>query len=421
MEQDNANELEFSLITILNILWRRRLIVLGLPALGLMVGLLYGQFGTKRWSATATVRPGITAYTIEGFPLRQWQLKDITTWYDKMFYQKELNERLGLDSSFKTVIQSEFVATGLTNLAGGEVVTLWTTGTSPELAKAFIDTSIALFQNYAEGDSSSSDIELTRSGLALQIKVLETRFSSVDKQEVSLNLDLEQARADSLVVAVMDEELGLEIEKLEKEQDFYRHRIQFYDGEQPILQGQLDQVNELVGRVIQNAGSIDPQDIPSWARREAVLDGGDVLEGLGNIRLQIQESLDKNRAHRDSCQLKFEVGNLEYKRRILVREAKVQAKLREIEKRIGHLELERDFVLPVKRSEVRNDIKSKQVQLGSLTSLQQVGGTVVSDKPVRPRGLRATLILVFLGMIGGLVLGFSYDYIMVNRKAIFRS
>ena len=124
-------DLEFNLATILNIIWRRRLIVLGLPVLGLVVGMLYGSFGTKRWSATATVRPGITSYSPEGFPVRQWQMKDITTWYDNQLYGQELNARLGLPPEFRTAIRADFIATGLTNLAGGEVVTLWTTGTSP--------------------------------------------------------------------------------------------------------------------------------------------------------------------------------------------------------------------------------------------------------------------------------------------------
>ncbi|PIE76010.1 hypothetical protein CSA17_04490 [bacterium DOLJORAL78_65_58] len=404
MAEERTADQEFGLVTILNIMWRRRLIVLGL-----------------RWSATATVRPGITAYTPEGFPLRQWQLKDITTWFDKMLYQRELAKRLGMERDFKPVVQTEFIATGLTNLAGGEVVTLWTTGTSPEMARAIIDTSIAIFRDYAEGDQATSSIELTREGLNLQIQVLETRFSSVDKQEVGLNLDLEQARADSAVVAVLDQELGIDLEVLEKQLDWYQRRLENLSTERPELQKNLTELNAVVAAVARNKNEISPDQIPAWARREAVLDGGDVLEGLGELRLKLQRGLERNAALRDSFRFEQEVAKLEMRRRTMKREATVASKLREIEKRIGELELERDFVLPVKRSEVRNDIRSKQVQLNSLTPLQQVGGTIVSQKPVRPRGLRATLILVFLGALGGVVLGFSWDYLLANRREIFRS
>lgn len=420
-EQSN-NTVEFNLATILNILWRRRIIVLGLPALGLIVGLLYGTFGTKRWSATATVRPGITSYSPSGQPFRQWQLRDITTWYEKEFYRQELNRRLGLPSDFRPKIRTEFIATGLTNLAGGEVVTLWTTGTSPELASSLIDSSIVMFKEYAEGDTLSSQIKLTRDGLKLQIQVLETRFLSVDKQEVSLNLKLQAVRADSMVVAVLDRELGLELDMILNRQNFYHRRIKDLKEIRPSIKTNLEQINTVLASVVNDQGEdFDPADIPSWARRDAVLDGGDVMDGLAQIRLQLHQQLNHNVAMQDSFQYELDLAVLEHTRRVVKRESTVKSKVREIEQRIGDLKLERDFELPVKRREVRTDINSRRVQLRSLTSLQRVGPTIISEKPVRPRGGRATLILVFLGAIGGLVLGFTWDYLMVNRREIFRS
>lgn len=420
--EQSDNTVEFSLATILNILWRRRLIVLGLPALGLIVGLLYGTFGTKRWSATATVRPGITAYSPDGMPFRQWQLKDITTWYDNQLYRQELNDRLGLPRDFRAVIRTEFIATGLTNLAGGEVVTLWTTATDPGLASAIIDTSIALFHDYVEADTLSSQIKLTRDGLKLQVQVLETRFLSVDKKEIALNLQLEAARADSLVVAVMDQELGIDLKKISRRQDLYKKRITDLQGIRPIVEAELSQINGILSSVAQKQGEkIDPADIPAWARRDAVLDGGDVMSGLADVRMRLQQQLNRNSASVDSFNYELDQAILEYDRRVLKRESSVKSKLREIETKIGDLKLERDYELPVKRREVRNDINSRLVQISSLTSLQRVGRTITSDKPVRPRGARATMILVFLGALAGVVLGFATDYLMANRREIFRS
>ncbi len=420
-EQSN-NTGEFSLATILNILWRRRIFVLGLPVLGLLVGLLYGAFGTKRWSATATVRPGITSFSPSGQPFRQWQLKDITTWYDKLHYRQELNKRLGLPRDFKAVIRTEFIATGLTNLSGGEVVTLWTTGTNPELAAAIIDTSITLFQEYVEADTLSSQIKLTRDGLKLQVKVLETRFQSVDRQEVTLNLQLEAARAESLVVAVLDQELGIDLKKIRRRQKLYIHRLKDLAEIKPTVEVELAQINGVLSSVINDRdGEVDPAEIPSWVRRDAVLDGGDVMSGLADVRLRLRQRLNRNTAMQDSFNYELDQAVLEYDRRTLKRESTVKSKLREIERKIGDLKLERDYVLPVKRREVRTDINSRLVQISSLTSLQRVGRTLVSDKPVRPRGKRAIMILVFLGAVGGVVLGFAVDYLRANRQEIFRS
>ena len=420
--EKSGNNIEFNLASILNILWRRRLVVLGLPLLGLIVGLLYGAFGTKRWSATATVRPGITAYSPDGGPFRQWQLKDITTWYDKMFYRQDLNSRLGLPRDFRPVIRTEFIATGLTNLAGGEVVTLWTTATSPELAAAMIDTSIVLFKEYAEADTVSSEIKLTRDGIKLQIEVLETRLQGVEREKAALNLKLQSARADSLVVAVLDQEMGIEMDKLARRQEYYQERLKSLAEARPQVAAQLGQVEQILDRVAGGSqDSVDPQEVPGWARRDAVLDGGDVMGGLADIKIKLVNRLDRNAALQDSFRYENQLAALDFGKLEVSRQATVQSKLREIERRIGDLELERDFTVPIKRQEIRNDIKSRMVQMNNLTPLQRVGSTIVSDKPVRPRGLRATLILVFLGVVGGVVLGFVWDYVWTNRRDIFRA
>lgn len=420
--EETNNAMEFNLASLLNILWRRRLIVVGLPLLGLLVGVGYALWGTERWSATASVRPGITSFSAAGDPYRQWQLKDITTWYDKLMYRQDLNERLGLPRKSRPVIKAEFIATGLTNLAGGEVVTLWTTGTSPELAAAIIDTSIALFQDYAEADTLSSQIKLTRDGLRLQVEVLKTRLRTVDKREAGLNLDLQAARAESLVVAVLDKELGFELEKLSQKQSFFRKRMETLSQSRPAMEQDLDQIEEVLESVaLGSPGSVDPENIPAWARRDAVLDGGDVLGGLADIRLRLQNQLERNAALVDSFGYELQLASLDYSRREIKRESTVESKLRDIEKKIGDLELEKNYELPVKRQEVHNDINSRLVQMGTLAPMQRVGATLVSDKPVRPRGKRATIILVFLGLIGGVTLAFVWDYVSANRREIFRS
>jgi len=423
LEQNtNAPGQEFNLASILNILWRRRLIVLGLPLLGLAVGLLYGAFGTKRWSATATVRPGITSFSPDGSPWRQWQLKDITTWFDKELYRQDLVERLELDPDFRPVIRTEFIATGLTNLAGGEVVTLWTTGTSPDLAAAIIDTSIVLFKEYAEGDTLSSQIKLTQDGLALQIQVLETRFLTVTKEEAGLKLQRRIARDDSVAVGILDQEFALELEKLGHRQEFYRKRIKGLQESRPLVEKDLAQIETALALVASNPDDgPDPESIPAWARRDAVLDGGDVMEGLADIRFRLHKQLNRNLAEQDSFNYELELATLGFSKLEIQRKASVELKVRELEQIIGDLSLELDYEIPLQRRELRNEINARQVQLGALTSLQRLGETIISDKPVRPRGARATLILVFLGVIGGIVLGFSAEYLLANRREIFRS
>ncbi len=423
MNQDTSTtDQEFNLAAILNILWRRRLIVLGLPALGLLVGVLYGILGTRRWEATLTIRPGITAFSPDGGAHRQWQLKDITRWYEKQMYRHDLVDRLQLGDGARPVIAAEFIAQGLQNLQGGDVITLWTTGTSPELAAAMLDTSVVLFNLYAEADSVSSQLKLTRDGLQLQILGLETQLLSVDKQDATITLRLMQARAESLMVVAEDLDMALELDKLTGKIEFCNRRILDLQVEEPLLQQDLTQLDHTMRRLA--AGNMDDtgeEDVPSWARRDAVLDSGDVLNTLVLAKLELQQALARNRSLNDSLTYTAEMARLDQAKLEIQREVTIRSKIRDAEGKIGDLLLERDFDVPAQRRDLRNQIAERTVKLGTIAPLQRVGDTMISDKPVRPRTLRAIIILLFLGGAGGLVLGFAWDYVATHRREIFRS
>ena len=400
MDHDLDQQQGFDLASILNILWRRRLIVLGLPILGLLVGIGYGIFGTRRWEALATIRPGITAYDPGGGPVRQWQLKDVTRWYEKMLYSKDLNQRLGLHPDSYNVIQAEFIAQGLTNLAGGEVITLWTTATSPELAAALIDTSLVLFNEYAEADSVSSQIQLTRVGLELKVGELKNRLLAVDRQEARIGLDLAAARAESLGVAGKYRVLAVDLRKFEREVQYCNRRVEDLGLERRGLEAELAWLGEAGGASATN---------------------GENLEFVAAARLQAHRALSRNRAESDSLSYAAEIAALEAESLEIDKPAAITVELRSVEKKIGDLYLERDLDVLAKRNELEFEIAARRSKLGLLSPLQRVGGTLVSNNPVRPRPLRASAILVFLGTLGGLTLAFVWDYVSTNRRRIFRS
>ena len=200
-----------SLASLLNMLWRQRLFVLGLPALGLVVALLYGIFSPRSWGATVTVRPGITAFGPDGTAVRQWRLKDITRWYDKQLYAREVVQRLGLPSGSRIVIESEYMAPGLHDYVGGDVITLWTIARSPELAAAILDSSIQVFSEFSETETVGSQLQLTRDHLELQIRRQEANLSRLQAEELLLGLQIESSRAESLLVHVEDGHLRLEL------------------------------------------------------------------------------------------------------------------------------------------------------------------------------------------------------------------
>jgi hypothetical protein len=359
------------------------------------VGLAYGVFGTRRWEAVATIRPGITAYDPSGGPVRQWQMKDITRWFDKEMYRHDLVERLGLKRDAGPIIRTEFIAQGLTNLAGGEVITLWTTDTSPEGAAALLDTSLALFSAYAEADTVSSQVKLTRDGLVLQIQEIRNNLLAVDRQEASLALRLEAARAESAVVAYRRRDLELDMQAFDRKREFCATRVEALKASRPAMEQELAKLDAGAG---------------SSADRAAVAEA----------RLGLQRALARNLALSDSLTYEAELAVIERHRSEYKQETDVAAALREVERKIGELELEGEVEIPAKRAEYELQIDARQSKLSLLAPVQRVGHTVVSDKPVRPRKVRALAILFVLGAVGGLCLAFGWDYVSTHRRVIFR-
>jgi len=420
--ETSTNGQEFSLAAILNILWRRRWIVLGFPLLGLVLGIAYGIFGTERWAATATIRPGITAFGPDGGPFRQWQLKDITRYYEQMLYRKELVSRLGLAKGARPVIRAEFIAQGLQNLQGGDVITLWTTATSPELAASILDTAMVLFEEYAETDSVSSQLKLTEDGLKLQIRGLEIQLAGIDGEAASLELSLEHARAESLMVVAEDQKMALDLDKLAEKQAYYVRRLVDLQETEPRLANDLTLLDHALRRLsLDGAEDVEPAEVPDWARRSATLEGGDMMQALASAKMQVQTVLSENRALQDSMAYAAEVTRLGLAQLEIRRETHIRAKIREAGLTIGDLVLARQYELPAKRLDIKNQINERVLKLGTLSPLQRLGTTEVSEKPVRPRKLRALMILVLLGGMGGLVLAFTWDYLMSHRQEIFRS
>ncbi len=421
MTQHHPDQDQFmDLAAILNVLWRRRMLVVALPLLGLLIGTLYGLFGTRRWEAFATLRPGITAYDPSGGPVRQWQLKDITRWYDQEFYRRGLVSHLGLPENSRPMIKAEFIAQGLTNLSGGEVITLWTTATSPELAAAILDTSLVLFNKYAEADSVSSQIKLTRDGLDLRIRELQNQLLGVEKEKSSIGLRLSAARAESVMIEGKTRELGKDFELLQRKEAFCRGRVANLAKERPQLLKDMEQLDQVFSRIAAGA-EIDTATIPTWVRRDAVLDGGDILEGLSGARLDLRRILALNQAKIDSLSYVADRTAVEASLLQMQQANSIKAQLGEVERKIGDLILERRLDIPSQRQVLKLQMEAQRSKFSMLSPLQQVGETVVSDRPVRPRTARAIMILVVLGLAAGLVLAFVWDFVSLNRKRIFHA
>jgi hypothetical protein len=80
--------------------------------------------------------------------------------------------------------------------------------------------------------------------------------------------------------------------------------------------------------------------------------------------------------------------------------------------------LKRD--LASERAHLESRLAGKQVQLDMISPLELVGATTATDKPVRPRRLRAVSILTILALLGGMVLAMVREYYDANRSTIMQ-
>jgi len=149
-------EQDFEIINlsgILNILWRRRLMILALTLVGFIAGIGYGIVTNPLYRATAQIRPGITGFTPNGGPFRANMIKDVVRWYNTGLYGPELKKIMGLpEDTYRPDISANFIPKAI-GIQGGDIITLMTLSESPESAEEILNSSIQAFINFTLADT----------------------------------------------------------------------------------------------------------------------------------------------------------------------------------------------------------------------------------------------------------------------------
>lgn len=391
---------EVTLAFLLNILWRRKWIVILLTGLGLAVGVLYGQLVTPLYRATATVRPGITAYTPEGGPVREWMLKDVTHWFQRGMYRKRLGEKLELPEYKRVIINADFILRGLQNIQGGNVITLTTLDPDPGQAETILTTAIESFNEYALADTVSSQLELTRNGLKIKIAGLQNQIELVESKKAKLDLDIAVARAESSQVEAEMKLLDLDIRKRQVAREYLTTFLTTLAAESLAIARQEESI------------------LQAWPDKP-----GGQYDNLGDLMqgaAQLQVVRFRNRALADSARFHLGVNDIEISELRIKRDQELAIKKANLHRQIESLRLDRDRKLAHEAAGLQNEILEKRVQLATLSPIQKVGEIQVSRKPVRPRKLRAISILTVLSLLGSLVVSFGWEYVTRHRSEIFQ-
>ena len=180
---------------------------------------------TPLYLASATIRPGITAYNPSGGPVREWKLKDITHWFNIGMYRMSVAEQLGWTEYKWVDIKANFIMRGMQNIQGGNVITLTTLDPDPQQAMDILEAATVAFNEYARADSVSSQIGLTRSGLMIQIAALQNQQGLLQSKRAKLDLDIAVAKSESIQVETQMRLIDLEIERQTIAKDLYQRHL----------------------------------------------------------------------------------------------------------------------------------------------------------------------------------------------------
>jgi hypothetical protein len=421
----------FTLASLIGVVWRRRWLVLGVTAAGLAAALLYLMVTKPLYQASATVRPGITNYTAAWQPERGWQLKDIVRWYTRGVYGAGVKVKLGLpERSYRPDIMADFIPRGV-GTQGGDVVTLTTLSPSRQQASAILETSIAIFNEYAEINSVGNSLSLTRKSLQNEIdKLLNERANITIKRDL-LNLMIDRKRQELEGVAMEQKKLELRIQEFLVEADLRQDKAANLDARIGVMESGLQEMAYYLERMKEKERRQDGRDtllveapppgaespwLPDLIQDKTSLAGRlllSTLEAESSVYEDRLEALDLRSANR--------LEDLKRRQLLLEETYTLRKKAALLESEIMEMEINRDRSLEQELVKLSDEVRVFQSRLEVLTPLEQIGTIMVSEQPVRPRRLRVLGLLTAAGLLGGLSLAVGWDYLSRHRDEILRN
>lgn len=418
-----------SLAGILNILWRRKLIIVLLTLLGLVAGLVYIKITKPLYRSVATVRPGITSYDDKGSPRRTWQIKDIVRWYRSGLYGRGVKVRLGFpEDAYRPDIMAEFIPRGV-GIQGGDVVTLNTLSPDPETARRILELSIVTFNEYAEINSVGNSLSLARAKLRNDIERKRHDRDDVAIKKDLLDLKIGRKREELAGIEIEQHRLELAVKEHLARQSLRAEKAEILEaGIDSTLTGlremayYLERMRAKEGR----QGGIDSTlaDVPAaeqlpflwWelAQDKTAMAGRMVVESL-----EMQTAMWEDQLEASDLRHGREIQDVQHESELLLRNYELAYEKALLESEIREMEINRDRSLEQELIDIDVAIDLLQSRLEVLTPLEKIGVIVASESPVRPRKQRAVGLLTLMGFLGSLGLALVWEYLSLNRKEIF--
>ena len=386
---------------LLNVLWRRRWLILVVTAMGVLAGVVYGVVTEPLYRATAIVRPGIVSYGNEGAPVREWRHKDVVNWFDRQLYWSELREQAFLkDYKIAPRILTEFLPAGGLYQQSGDIIVLEHLAPQPGFAVLIIDEAIATFNRQAGADTAASTLNLTKIGLEEQIAQLRSQqgLLEVEQERIALQMAM-QERSDLRLAGRQAQETVAA--------DHQRALAVLGGGMAARTDSALASKRDHLHGMRRELGAMQEQRtspaVGQYAQAVAALD-------LHAFAVQ---------AHADSVRAMVARTGAMVRHHELQRDEIMQQQRLAVQDSLRMLSLAQQRALPLQIARLEHEIRSLEGRQSMLTPLERIGPTQVTERPVRPRKLRAISILTMLAFGSSLFLALVFEYVSHNRAVIF--
>ena len=424
MNPDVAKPSALSLPGLLNIIYRGRRVVAVVTLAGLIAGIGYSFLTRPLYRATAQVRPGIVSYSDIGAPVREWALKDIVRWFRTFLYWEDLR-RLEAFAERKgpPVIDAEYIPSGPQFQQGGDVITLTNLDTDPLAAVAALRQAVDSFNRQASLDSLSSTMHLTIGGAEVRMARIRNDIKQIAAAEERTRLEIGAHERALALLAADDRRLELRIARLQSGRSWRERAVTTTEEELTGARARLNEAQALLGRVMTaESGAVDAARtgdaetdlLLQASRREQAGRVGELLATVDQLSARVVTGT----VAADTLRDRITAIDLEISALRLEREVDLAKKRADIDQAIADLGIKLERDLPHQRAQLEVDWAGEQARVELLTPLEQIGRITVTDKPVRPRKLRATAILTVLAFCSGLFLVLAREYYRRNRAAI---
>jgi len=384
---------------ILNVLWRRRIMILALTLVGFIAGIGYGVVTNPLYRATAQIRPGITGFLPNGGPFRANMIKDVVRWYNTGLYGPELKKVMGLpEDVYRPDITANFIPKAI-GIQGGDIITLTTLSETPEGAENILNSSIQAFINFSLADTVGNTLLLSKSGLEVKINQEENKKLGLKLRAQEYQLEIAAAEQEILETEIEEDRFALKEQRNVALSELNKSGID-------VLSQDISAVNKLIGEM------------------DELKTGTGDSELLGSVltsSLEAQSGVKNSTLLADTLRFHSKLADINAEDLPLRKKLVLEKKQKDAQRTIDMLKLKLEMELDNEEKEIEQSIKSYKNQMMMLSPLERVGPISTSPKPVRPRKARATALLTLAALFSSVVLAFVLEYYDDHKDEILAS